>query len=410
MRERHLRLVMGFTALATVMASGGLAMELGELQAVPGAPPPYVFRLAIHRSPEDRAESPAVAVRRPHTALSVVKKNMLELQLPSLMDVELEVSSGAQTLNRLLLKAELQAAHSRMEATTAWSRVLTAKTQQAPRAQMAALLETAYQTHRTWAQFDPAAQQELARVARERQRFHMAPVRQVQADPEESRGRGEGLGEEPLATSEATSIVRGEAVEHEMRTIREAISGLLVGVAPWGGVETPAWGWAEGSIGGWQGLSLVGVCLLGVTSLLTGCILQRRLSKQAAQRRRVLRVMERQTPMSLRRRLPELATGTRVQATAGYAAVRRSTTVIHHVRVSQRIRLQPLRRRQECIPSPPVRAIPPTSGNLPSRAHTPSALIDALERLRAELLNLQRLSSAIEVTEPLRPRSGRHHR
>ena len=56
-----------------------------------------------------------MTVRQPHDTLSFVKQHVVELRLRALADVELEVSYGGQTLNRLLPKSELQAARMRVE-------------------------------------------------------------------------------------------------------------------------------------------------------------------------------------------------------------------------------------------------------------------------------------------------------
>jgi hypothetical protein len=57
---------------------------------------------------------PTVVVRRPSNVLFFVANSTLELRMFELADVELEVSHAGQTVNRLLLKTELQAARVRM--------------------------------------------------------------------------------------------------------------------------------------------------------------------------------------------------------------------------------------------------------------------------------------------------------
>jgi len=100
--------------LATIamawLEAGAAAFELGDVQAVPGAHPPYVFRLPITPNRGDGGGVPSVTVRHPPDVLGVVKNQTLELRLPNLTDVELEISYGGQTLNRLFLTRELQAA------------------------------------------------------------------------------------------------------------------------------------------------------------------------------------------------------------------------------------------------------------------------------------------------------------
>jgi hypothetical protein len=80
-----------------------------------------------------------VVVRRPGTVLWFVANNTLELHLLELADVELEVSHGGQTVNRLLLKTELQAARARMLSGTRRDHDQTAK---APGIENAGLLRS----------------------------------------------------------------------------------------------------------------------------------------------------------------------------------------------------------------------------------------------------------------------------
>jgi hypothetical protein len=115
MGVRHLALAVIVVAGMCVLAERGIAIELGELQAVPGGDPPFIFRLIILRPPLRSSDIPAVTVRQPHDALTLVKHNHLELRLRSLTDVELEVRQGGQTFNRLLPKSELRAARARLE-------------------------------------------------------------------------------------------------------------------------------------------------------------------------------------------------------------------------------------------------------------------------------------------------------
>jgi hypothetical protein len=55
-----------------------------------------------------------VVVRRPSNVVFFVANNTVELRLFELTDVELEVSHAGQTVNRLVLKTEFQAARTRM--------------------------------------------------------------------------------------------------------------------------------------------------------------------------------------------------------------------------------------------------------------------------------------------------------
>jgi hypothetical protein len=106
----HIALVVVVVASIGGGAAQALAIELGELQAVPSNSPPYIFRLPLITPLHGPSASAAVTVRQPPDTLSFVKQHVVELRLRSLTDVELEVSYGGQTLNRLLPKSELQAA------------------------------------------------------------------------------------------------------------------------------------------------------------------------------------------------------------------------------------------------------------------------------------------------------------
>ena len=107
----------GMVVVASIVggAAQALAIEFGELHAVPSNSPPYIFRLPLITPLHGPSAVAAVTVRRPPDTLSFVKQHVVELRLRSLTDVELEVSYGGQTLNRLLPKSELQAARTRAE-------------------------------------------------------------------------------------------------------------------------------------------------------------------------------------------------------------------------------------------------------------------------------------------------------
>ena len=120
--ELRSALAMGMAPIALVVVasiSGGaaqvLAIELGELQAVPSNSPPYIFRLPLLTPLHGASAIATVTVRQPPDTLAFVKQHVVELRLRALTDVELEVSYGRQTLNRLLPKSELQAARMRVE-------------------------------------------------------------------------------------------------------------------------------------------------------------------------------------------------------------------------------------------------------------------------------------------------------
>jgi hypothetical protein len=226
MGVKHLALAVILSASLWLWATPVMAIELGALQAVPSNYPPYVFRLTIVPSPRGSSDLPAVTVRQPRDALSFVKHNLLELRLPSLTDVELEVNQGGQTVNRLLLRSELQEARARVETTTAPMRPTTqAKGRQSPAAE-------------------------------------------------------DGPG--TLAAEELADRVR---FEREMQAIRQEIQRLVGRVTPWEGLSPPAWPARAHAAAPLVTLTLWGAFIAGVASLFTGYLIQR--SAVARQRRRL---------------------------------------------------------------------------------------------------------------------------
>src|SRR5690606_24057203 len=90
------------------------SIALGKLRAVPSSGSALVFQLPVISQGRGLINMPTVVVRRPRNVLFFVANNTIELRLLELADVELEVNHAGQTINRLLVKAELQAAHARM--------------------------------------------------------------------------------------------------------------------------------------------------------------------------------------------------------------------------------------------------------------------------------------------------------
>jgi hypothetical protein len=396
MGVKHTALVVVVVASLLAVAAPVFTLELGELQAVPGNHPPYLFRLAIASSPFGSADPPAVTVRRPHDALSLAKHNRLELRLHSLTDVELEVSQGGQTVNRLLLKSELQTARARLDATTAWQRYQAARAKGAARPHLTALLDTAYHTHQTWGQFDPAAaRQPLAQIEQERLRVLAAGGSRPEPIVQEAPARAPSVAEpKPLAPAMA-GAPDPAMLEGEMQGIREEIRSLMGGVSPWEGPSTPAWHIGEGSATLVLTLVLGGLCLAGVTSLCTGYLLQRSTLERERQRRRVLAA-------SLRRVHAELTSGTstlpmaqRVQLAGDRHDGLEPVTVVRHVRVSQKTR----RRVRVGASSATPTAMPDRAAEhsqvvarlSPTGPSASAELAEVLGNLRRELMHLQRL-------------------
>ncbi|HEX2187153.1 MAG TPA: hypothetical protein VHN78_16795, partial [Chloroflexota bacterium] len=319
MGVKHLTCAAVVVASALLVAAPVMAIELGELQAVPSGQASYVFRLAIAASPH-AADPPAVTVHRPQDAISVVTPNRLELRLRSLTDVELEVSHGGQTLNRLLLRSELQAARAHLDAATAWKRYQVAKARGAPRPQLTALLDSAYHAHQTWGQFDPvAARQPLAQVEQERLRVPTAGGRQPELDAPEAASREPPVAAITRPAATTAGSLDGAGLERELQALREEMHHLAGrATASLGGGPPPAHP-APQVAPPLLTLLLGGVVLVGVTSLCTGYVLQRR-------------AVERQ-----RRRWP-VAAVPRPQFSGAEPQAWRRVTVMRRVRVSRQTR------------------------------------------------------------------------
>jgi hypothetical protein len=242
MEVKHLALAILLSAGGVVVPAKAVALTLGELQASPRHPPPYVFRLPILVSSHGSLDAPAVTVRRPQDALSFVRNNTLELQLRALTDVELEVSHGGQTLNRLLMKHELQGARAPLEAAMTWERYQTAKAKGLPRFRLAALLDTAYQSHQAWSQLNPtAARDPLAQVAQERLRFLAASPRISDPMSQEAAHQPSHPPAEQSPETATDGVVERTVAEREIEMIREEIQRLLVRVTPWPETEVSRW-------------------------------------------------------------------------------------------------------------------------------------------------------------------------
>jgi hypothetical protein len=395
MGVRLIPLMLALTAFVSVAINEGFAVSLGKLQAMPGVPPPYVFRIAIRSHPHTLTDAPAVTVHQPRTALSLVKNDTLELRLQSLTDVEFEVSHGGQTLNRLLMKRELQAAHARLEAATAWSRYEAAKANRAPSPQAAALLDGAYKAHQTWGQLDPAAsRQGLHQVLEERQRFLVAHSKEGDpVSPWASQPPTAPTLDGPVANVAAGSAHSGVPIEPELQVIRQEMSELMARVTLWGDVDAPLSDPEAREAIPLLGLFLAGGLLVASTSLLTAFVMQRGWSTRATERHRHMPAMNRQLRRALSTGDSEAVNGQLDQHPAAQRALQDPAYIAGRVRVSQKrtrlIRLKHLPSRPELPLAHPVGQSEISLRNVSSRALTPTALIEALEHLRQDLVNLQ---------------------
>jgi hypothetical protein len=396
MGVKHSTVAVLLIASVVVVSGRAIAVALGELQAVPSNPPPYVFRLAILPAPHGSLDTPAVTVHQPHDALSLVKNNTLELRLRSLTDVELEVSDGGQTLNRLLMKSELLGARARLDATTSWGRYQAGKAKNSPRPQLIALLDTAYQTHRAWGRFDPiAAQQPLAQVTQERLRVLAADARPAVSILQDVSPREGPLPEGQLAGPGTDGTPGRSMLERELLAIREEMRDLMARVTPWAEAEAPARQLQGHDTTPFVPLLLGGVLMAGLISLFMSYRLQRRVSDRAQQRRRAFAAAVRRARgelMSGTSRLPEPQ---RHQLLEGRPTPSEFTAVVRHLRVShktkRRVRVQ-ASPAQRGSTQPQAAARTQVVARIShAGASTPSELIEALGNLRQDLLNLQRV-------------------
>ena len=334
MGVKHLALAVILGASMLLLAIPVMAIELGALQAVPSNYPPYVFRLTIVSSPRGSSDIPAVTVRQPRDALSFVKNNLLELRLPSLTDVELEVNQGGQTFNRLLLRSELQAARARLETTTAPMRPQTTK----------------------------------------------------------AKGRQSPAAEDGPLTPATEEPADRALFDREMQAIRQEIQNLVGRVTPWEGLSPPAWPAGAHAAAPLVMLTLWGVVIAGVASLFTGYLMQRR--AVARQRRRLLAASTERPRGQLMAEGATRHLGQRAQLSAGQLGALQPVAVRRRVRVSQktwrRIHLRPPHDTPDVTgerAAPHTQVVARISHIQPS---APAEVVEALGHLRRELISRQR--------------------
>jgi hypothetical protein len=220
------------TVMVSLLAGSAqvLAIALGDLQAVPSSYPPYIFRLPLITPSQGSSAIAAVTVRQPPDALLLVKQKVLELRLRALTDVELEVSQGGQTLNRLLLQSELQEARMRLA---------TAPASESP--------------------------QPIRAKARDRRLAEAMPV--------------------TLASAEASHRA---VLEREIEGIRQELHNLVGRVTPWDGVAPLAGETGQSTMTAVLTLMLGGLCSAGLTSLVISYLRQRHVRHLERRRRQAL--------------------------------------------------------------------------------------------------------------------------
>jgi hypothetical protein len=331
----HIALVMVGVASILGGAAQALAIELGELHAVPSNSPPYIFRLPLITPLHGPSAVPAVTVRQPPDTLSFVKQHVVELRLRSLTDVELEVSYGGQTVNRLLPKSELQAARMRVEMGRTSSPSLSAR----------------------------------------------------------AKGRDRPFAE-AIAVSQAPAGVSDRSlIEREIEGIRQEIHSLVERVTPWESFSPPVGERAEGTMTAMLTLMLGGFVIVGVASLIMGYMSQRRAIDRERRRQRALTLSIRRMRNQLAVGVPILPARHPVPLPRARHEALAPVTIIRRIGVAQRTR----RRFRVWVPSDrrdaapehgaePIRLVARTSQRVPS---APAELLEALAQLRGELMRLQ---------------------
>ena len=347
MGVKHLWLVVA--ALAS-LATPAAAIDLGELQAVPGSSPPYVFRLPIIVSRHEPSDLPAVTVRQPRDVLSLVNHTRLELRLPALTDVELEINHGGQTVNRLLLTSELQAARARLETAS-------------------------------------------------------APMPHQPAPAKDRQG--------PAAEAKSVTSTAAERPDHallarEIQEIRREIQRLVGRVTPWEGASAPTWTGEAPAGPPAFALMLWGGVVVGVAAIGVG-VVRRRMAVDR-QQRQMLEASIRRLRGQLVSGEAALRLGWRAQLCAPQPEGLEPITVMRRVRVSRRVRRRiRVRARRDHDVATEAEGVGPTPIGArlsQTRRGAAAEVVEALGHLRRELSRLQRRLP----TPPARqaPMPGRH--
>jgi hypothetical protein len=330
---KHLTLNMVALVSLIIAATQAVALDLGALQAVPGHYPPYVFRLTIIPSPQGSSDIPSVTVRQPRDVLSLVTHHLLELHLPALTDVELEIYQGGETLNRLLLKSELQAARARLEIV------------------------------------NPAV------------RHQPLLSRDLQSPEAEAK---------PLPSAAVPPPDRA-LLEHEMQEIHQAIRMLVGRVSPWEGPSIPRWPDEKPAIRPaftltpWEGVGI------GLVALLIGYLVRRKAidHQQRQMLEASIRHLRGQLTSGELARLPSQP----AQLLGYQPRVLGPVTVKRHVRVSQktrrRIRVRASRRGHEAAPTGLAGHAQLIARLSQTGRLAPAEIVEALGHLRQELSDLQ---------------------
>jgi hypothetical protein len=331
----HIALALVAAASLSVGAAPALAIELGQLQAIPSNSPPYIFRLPIITPLHGPSAPAAVTVRQPPDVLSFVKQQVVELRLRSLTDIELEISLGGQTLNRLLLKSELQAARRRLDTM-------------------------------------PAA---------------------TPSQPASAKGWDRPLAEAiPLKPAPEAAPNR-TLLERELAEIRQEIHSLVGRVTPWEGPPSPIEESGEGTHPAVPTLMLGGLLIASVAALVIGYLLQRKALARERRWRRALTLSIQRMQDQLGAGSPILPAVLPDASSRARQEALQPITVLRRVHVSQQTRR---RFRVRASSDTPEAAQDHDAGpsGLPARTPqrmpaAPTELLEALAQLRGELMRLQ---------------------
>jgi hypothetical protein len=349
----HMVLALVAAASLFVGAAPALGIELGELQAIPSNSPPYIFRLPIITPLHSPSAPAAVTVRQPPDVLSFVKQQVVELRLRSLTDIELEISLGGQTLNRLLPKSELQAARRRLQTMPAGN------------------------------PSQPARAKDWDRPFPEAIPLKPAP---------------EGAPDRTL-------------LEREMEEIRQEIHSLVGRVTPWEGPSPPVEENGEGTLPMGLTLMLGGVLIASVAALVIGYTLQREAIDRERRWRRALSLSIRRMQDQLATGNPILPAVLPAPLSRARPEALQPITVLRRVHVSQQTRRRfrvrassdthEAAQEHDAGPSGPLAR---TSQRMPA---APTELLEALAQLRGELTRLQGRPPTAAAPNHLVARSGR---
>jgi hypothetical protein len=386
MRVQQLALAV-ILATITVMGAGwtSSAIEVGELQAVSAGGPPYVFRVPLTLPRGHQAQVPAVLIRRPSDALSVVTPNLLELRLHALADVEVEISHAGQTLNRLFPVAELQAAR------LAWDRHQTAQAKAQEPSRLASLSRQASRPHQAWAPVDSGgAQPALPYTAQAQLDPRSSAVGQV-----ESAGQGAMIREaQPVPQATVWAAERLE-LEREVHLLRDEIHRLVGQAVPWSPVSAPP-SRPETNLTAVVGVALGGLFAAGLVSLFTGLLMQRHAFERERLRWRLVAATLARAQLMLPQPRPPLVPPAAYAEWSSVIAAGSNEPMPEMRRPrllskrSRRIWIRPSLRGEGGRPS---RALGDMPSRMPAADHggAPSAaLLEALDAVRRELIDLQR--------------------